>query len=124
VDSQVAAALQESNIDFIEDFLALGPEELAALGNVSPAQLEELRKLIEDNVEIVEEEEEGEGEVEEEGEGADTETGEAAEAGPEEGDGESGEAEEYECPECGAKITVDMTHCPSCGIGLSFEYED
>ena len=32
--------------------------------------------------------------------------------------------EEYECPECGAKITIDMTTCPSCGIGLSFEYED
>jgi len=34
------------------------------------------------------------------------------------------EEEEYECPECGAKITIDMTTCPSCGIGLSFEYED
>jgi N utilization substance protein A len=119
VDPQVAAALQESSIDFIEDFLALGPEELAGLENVNPAQLEELRKLIEDNVEIVEEEEG----VEAEGEGAGTETGEAAEAGDEEG-GEAEEAEEYECPECGAKITVDMTHCPSCGIGLSFEYED
>jgi N utilization substance protein A len=33
-------------------------------------------------------------------------------------------ADEYECPECGAKITVDMTHCPNFGIGLSFEYEE
>jgi N utilization substance protein A len=32
--------------------------------------------------------------------------------------------EEYECPECGAKITLDMTTCPSCGIGLSFEYAE
>ena len=32
--------------------------------------------------------------------------------------------EEYECPECGAKITIDMTVCPNCGIGLSFEFED
>ena len=32
--------------------------------------------------------------------------------------------EEYQCPECGAKITLDMTSCPNCGIGLSFEYED
>ena len=37
---------------------------------------------------------------------------------------EESEHEEYECPECGAKITVDMTSCPNCGIGLSFEYED
>ena len=37
---------------------------------------------------------------------------------------EAEESEEYECPECGAKITVDMSVCPNCGIGLSFEYED
>ena len=35
------------------------------------------------------------------------------------------DAEEvYECPECGAPITIDMTVCPNCGVGLSFEYED
>ena len=32
--------------------------------------------------------------------------------------------EVYECPECGAPITIDMTVCPNCGVGLSFEYED
>ena len=32
--------------------------------------------------------------------------------------------EEFECPECGAKITIDMTSCPNCGVELSFEYED
>ncbi len=32
--------------------------------------------------------------------------------------------EEFECPECGARITIDMTHCPNCGVELSFEYED
>ncbi len=37
---------------------------------------------------------------------------------------ESEEEEYYECPECGARITIDMTSCPKCGIGLSFEYED
>lgn len=34
------------------------------------------------------------------------------------------EDEQYECPECGSPITIDMTTCPNCGIGLSFEYED
>jgi N utilization substance protein A len=29
--------------------------------------------------------------------------------------------ETYECPECGDAITVDMTSCPKCGVGLSFE---
>ena len=36
----------------------------------------------------------------------------------------SEEEEEFECPECGAKITIDMTSCPNCGVELSFEYED
>jgi N utilization substance protein A len=117
VDQAAAAALLENNIDFIEDFLALGPEELAGFANITEAQVEELRKLIEEYVEIVEED-------------AEPETPDASlsgagpEAVPEEGDAAEGEAEEYECPECGAKITLDMTNCPNCGIGLSFEYEE
>ncbi|MCK5008428.1 MAG: hypothetical protein KAR73_13645, partial [Spirochaetales bacterium] len=34
------------------------------------------------------------------------------------------EEETYECPECGAGITTDMTACPNCGVGLSFEEEE
>ena len=34
------------------------------------------------------------------------------------------EVEYYECPECGHPITIDMTTCPNCGVGLSFENED
>ena len=37
---------------------------------------------------------------------------------------ESVDVEEYECPECGAKINPSMTTCPNCGVGLSFEYEE
>jgi N utilization substance protein A len=105
VDTSVAQALLDNEIDFIEDFLALSDEELARITTISTGQLDTLRKLIEEYVEIVEEEEE-ESEYE---------------APPQE---ESAEAEEYQCPECGAKITLDMTSCPNCGIGLSFEYED
>ena len=36
----------------------------------------------------------------------------------------SEEAETYECPECGGVITADMTSCPNCGVGLSFEEEE
>lgn len=32
--------------------------------------------------------------------------------------------EYYECPECGHTITIDMTACPNCGVGLSFEEYD
>ena len=108
VDARIAKTLLDNGIDFIEDFLALSQEEMEAKGLSSP-ELEELRKLIEEHVEIVEEDEEYEDEQEEKAE----QTDEA-----------DTEAEEYECPECKAKITVDMVTCPSCGIGLSFEYEE
>jgi len=108
VDARVAQVLLDHGIDLIEDFLGIIQEELEAKG-LSAAELDELRKLIEEHVEIVEEE----AAYEEEEEKEEEETSE-----------ESSEVEEYECPECGAKITVEMTTCPSCGIGLSFEYEE
>ena len=110
VDAALAQALLDNNIDFIEDFLALGQDELAALENISAEQFDDLRKLIEEYVEIVEEDA-----------APDDGQQDAEEAAASEADAET---EEYECPECGAKITLDMTNCPNCGIGLSFEYEE
>jgi N utilization substance protein A len=110
VDAAVAEILLADGVEYIEDFLELSEEQLAALEGITAEQLAALRALIEENVEIVEE-----GEYPQE-EGA----AENAEAPAE----EDAETEEFECPECGAKITVDMTTCPQCGIGLSFEYED
>jgi len=110
VEASVAETLLADGIEYIEDFLALSDEQLAALEGISSEQLKALRGIIEENVEIVEE-----GEYPQE-EGA----AENAEAPAE----EDAETEEFECPECGAKITVNMTVCPQCGIGLSFEYED
>jgi len=113
VNSEVAALLKEHEKDFIEDFLALSEDELAEMG-LSKEQQGVLRDLIEEHIEIVEEEYSEEEPEEEEAEAASTQEEVPADA----------EAEEYECPECGAKITVNMTNCPNCGIGLSFEYED
>jgi N utilization substance protein A len=48
----------------------------------------------------------------------------APEKAGEEGQEEEPEEEAYECPECGARITTDMTACPNCGVGLSFEEEE
>jgi N utilization substance protein A len=115
VDQEVVAALLEGNVEFIEDFLALSPAQLEEFKEIGPDKFEILRKLIEENVEIIEEEEEPP-EAGEEGAGE--------EQVPAEGEEEPELEEEYECPECGAKITVDMTVCPNCGIGLSFEYEE
>jgi N utilization substance protein A len=111
IAKEIADGFLENEIDFIEDFLALSEEALSALKGVSQTQIEELRKLIEEYVEIVDEEEgEAPAETEEEVPQAEAPVSE--------------EAEEFECPECGAKITLNMTNCPSCGIGLSFEYEE
>ncbi|MCE1206922.1 MAG: transcription termination/antitermination protein NusA, partial [Spirochaetia bacterium] len=60
-------------------------------------ELESIKAIIEENFEIVQEEEE---EV----------------VIPEE--------EEYTCPDCGSIVTPEMTHCPSCGVELSFEFGD
>jgi N utilization substance protein A len=124
VDAAVAETLLRNNIDFLEDFLALPEEELAGIEGVTAEQLEALRKLIDEFVEIVEEEEEN-GEEFPFSEGAAvSETDKAGTEGEGNPQEDAEETEEYECPECGAKITVTMTHCPNCGIGLSFEYED
>ena len=70
---------------------------------------EVLNSIIEENVEIIESE---------------AEENDAELQADEDYSTEEDEVEEYECPECGASITVDMTSCPSCGIGISFEIEE
>jgi N utilization substance protein A len=132
VDAALAQVLQDNDIDDIENFLSKSDEELAAISAISPEQLESLRKIIDEHVEIVEEEpEEEEAAGQETAEaGEEAAGGDAAETGS--GGEPSGEApadaqeeqEEYECPECGAKITLDMTKCPQCGVELSFEFEE
>jgi N utilization substance protein A len=114
IDPNLAQAFLNNNIDFIEDFLSLESNQLESLEGISQEQLETLRKLIDEYVEIVEEES-----SEEYDEHAETQSD--SDSGEE---NESAEDEEYECPECGAKITIGMTNCPSCNIGLSFEYEE
>jgi N utilization substance protein A len=127
VDLKAAAALREANIDFIEDFLALSLEELTATG-LSEEQIDTLQKLIEEFVEIVEEdEEEAEPEsVVEMSPEAESEIEKAIESVDKAlaDEDESLSEEELTCPECGAKISLDMTNCPNCGVGLSFEYEE
>ncbi|GHU02301.1 transcription termination/antitermination protein NusA [Spirochaetia bacterium] len=124
VDTAAADALREKNIDFIADFLALSDEELASFPGITAEQIETLKALIEEYVEIVEEEEEQDAGADEQTAGEE-EGPDAADAEvPEEAAPEEEAAEEYECPECGAKITADMTSCPKCGVGLDFVDEE
>lgn len=98
------AALKAAGIELIEDFISLSEEQIKSLEGISPEDLDSIHKTIEETVEVVEEDVAEEEEQAEEGEPEDEES--------------------YECPDCGARVTPDMTHCPSCGVELSFEYED
>lgn len=104
VPETAAAALQAAGVELIEEFISLSEEQLAALDGVSPEELDTIRRIIDETVEVVEEDVEAE------------------EGSPEEGDAEAEET--YECPDCGAAVTPEMTHCANCGVELSFEYED
>jgi N utilization substance protein A len=106
VDPAWVAALQGIGVETIEQFLALSPEQLGSVEGLTEEAVATIQSIISENVEVVEE-------------GA--EAGEAEAAAEEESaDGE----EVYECPDCGARVTPDMSHCPACGVELSFEYED
>jgi N utilization substance protein A len=87
--------LAAAGITLVEDFLEKDEAELSRLSGIDPAELSAIRATIEENIEIVQEEEEP-----------------------------AAEAEEYTCPDCGTAVTPDMKKCPSCGVELSFEYDD
>jgi len=85
--------LEVAGIRTVEQFLELEESEIAQKASLSNEDVAAIKSIIEENVEIVQEE------VDE------------------------GEQVSYTCPECGAPITPDMDHCPSCGVALSFEEE-
>lgn len=104
-DEKVVALLKENGIEQIEDYLyALEDGRINSIEGISEDDINKLQEIIETVIEIVEEEVPAE-----------------ENASFDENDEEE---ETYECPECGAKITLDMTQCPNCGVELSFEYED
>jgi len=101
IPERVVALLKENGINLIETLVNMNLEELKTFEGINVNDIDLIRGIIDDNVEIVEsddEEDEEELVIEDD--------------------------EAYECPECGAAITLDMTVCPSCGVGLSFEIEE
>ena len=107
ISERLVALLKENGIELIETLVSMRIEELHGLDGLTDEDIDAINNIIEENVEIVESEE----------------SEEEAEAENEE-EYVTEEVEEYECPECGASITVDMTSCPNCGIGISFEIEE
>lgn len=109
ISERLAEILRHNGIELIETLVAMSAEDLKGLGGLTEQDVQTINSIIEENVEIIEEEEATEA--------VPADTGEEEEAA-------TPEEETYECPECGAEITIDMTTCPSCGVGLSFEIED
>ena len=110
VNQEVAALLKESGIDLIQDFVEKYDEDSINVENVSKEELDKINDLINQNVEFVDDEE--------------SETAESEASSQETEDESQQDEEEYFCPECGAKITLDMTQCPNCGVEFEFEEDE
>ena len=130
ISDRIVGVLKENDIELIETLLSMSSEDLTKLEGLGEEDAKMIQSIIDENVEVIEEEEEvAEGFAEtEEPAAASTETEPAqVEESPVEPAEEPAAAvaeETYECPECGAEITISMTSCPNCGVGLSFEFED
>ncbi len=95
VDERIISILEENEIVRIDDYINMSDSDLSALPGLSESDIKTINEVINEYVDIVEEEAESEEEYE----------------------------ETFECPECRHALTDDMTSCPNCGVGLSFEEE-
>ncbi|MDD4082819.1 MAG: transcription termination factor NusA [Sphaerochaetaceae bacterium] len=91
IEKGIIEKLNFYDIYLVEEYIELGEDDFKAMDKLTPEDIVEVNKIINENVELVETEVENE------------------------------EEEEFVCPSCGCKITSDMTECPNCHIGLSFE---
>ena len=141
ISERLAQILYENGVELIETLIQLAPEELSRLEGITGQDVETIQSIISENLDIIEEgydeedeaaeeesedfEEEAQEEESEEALEEEFEEEAAEDAEPSAEDEEEAETEEvYECPECGHPITIDMTSCPNCGVGLSFEVEE
>ena len=108
VDKEIADLLIANGFEQIEDFVEAFDNDTIHIEGVTADDLETINGLINENVEFVEEDEDSTNQVENETNESQTEA----------------EEDEYFCPECGAKITLDMTQCPVCGVEFEFEEDE
>ena len=116
VDAEVAELLKNAGIEEFQDFVEAYDNGTINVEGVSQEALDKINELINENVEFVEEDE-SESSADADSSAKTEEPAETEKASEE-------EEEEYFCPECGAKITLDMTHCPKCGVEFEFEVEE
>ncbi len=106
ISERLVELLTRNNIVMIETLVSMDREELEKLEGITEDDIRNIETIIAENVDIVEEEEAEDG------------------AGDEYIEEVDDSEETYECPECGAPITIEMTACPECGVGLRFEVEE
>lgn len=114
VPERIVDILTENGVEMIETLITLPEDELKSFEGLTEEDVKTLMGIIAENVDIVEEEEAPLMDDEEE---RVFDEEESVSEGKE-------EAETYDCPECGKPITTDMTNCPNCGVGISFEFEE
>lgn len=120
IHGRLIELLSLHGIELIESFLAITPEELSALDGITLQDIESIRGIIDENVEIIEDEEQAVSEEKiEENEQVDNDEEQSAD-----NSNSFEDSDDYECPECGNSITDKMSICPNCGVELSFEEED
>ena len=100
VNSEVAELLKENGIEEIQDFVEAYDNVSIKIDGVNEEDLDKINELINENVEFVEDETKSS----------------ADEDSTSTNEDDTQDEEEYFCPECGAKITLEMTHCPNCGV--------
>ena len=99
VDVDVASKLKAAGFDDIQTFVDSFDSDSIKVEGVTQEDLEKVNSIVRDVVEFVED---------------DSEKTEEEKPGQE-------EEEEYFCPECVAKITLEMTKWPKCGVEFEFE---
>lgn len=109
VDAEIAKLLSDNGIEEIQSFVEAYDSGNINIEGVTKEALDKINSLINDNVEFVEDE---------------TEESAVQDSTSTKNEDNAQEEEEYFCPECGTKITLDMTRCPNCGVEFEFTEDE
>lgn len=123
ISERLVSLLKENGIELIEELIGLSQDDLANLLGLTTDDVEHISKIIENSVEIIESfDDESDNETDNE---MDDKSNNELDSSYEQAEDDGiNKPEIYECPECKEPITINMTACPNCGVGLSFEIEE
>lgn len=104
IDPKTLELLENEGYTEIENIIEKSEKELLDIEGMTVEMAKQFMGILSENIEVVEEEL----------------------IKTEEAPAESGEEEEeyYECPNCGSRITEEMSRCESCGVELVFKDEE